>query len=155
MLYTVSEMAKLLDIPPSTIRYYDKEGLIPFVERSASGIRMFKESDYEYLKIINCLKQSGMRLKDIKTFIQMVMKGDETIEQRLQLFQKQKETVEKQIKELQEILNIVNFKCWYYEKAKEAGTTSVPYNMKADEIPEEYREVRTNLRRFQNIDGDR
>jgi len=149
VLYTVGEMAKLLDIPPSTLRYYDKEGLLPFVERSAGGIRMFKESDYEYLKIINCLKQSGMQLKNIKVFIQMVMAGDETIEQRLQLFQKQKESIENQIKELQKTLSIVNFKCWYYEKAKEAGTTSVPYNMEIDEVPEEYREVRKNLQRFQ------
>ena len=56
MMYTVGEMAKLLNIPGSTLRYYDKEGLLPFVERSSGGIRMFQEKDYEWLKVISCLK---------------------------------------------------------------------------------------------------
>ena len=45
MVYTVGEMAKLLGVAASTLRYYDKEGLLPFVERSSGGIRMFRESD--------------------------------------------------------------------------------------------------------------
>ena len=57
MIYTVGEMAKMLDVPASTLRYYDKEGLLPFVERSPGGIRMFRESDYSWLKIISCLKK--------------------------------------------------------------------------------------------------
>ena len=57
MIYTVGEMAKMLDVPASTLRYYDKEGLLPFVERSPGGIRMFQESDYGWLKIISCLKK--------------------------------------------------------------------------------------------------
>ena len=66
MLYTIGEMAKLLDIPASTLRYYDKQGLLPFVERSKSGIRMFQEKDYEWLKLIECLKKSGLTLSEIK-----------------------------------------------------------------------------------------
>ncbi len=146
MLYTIGEMAKLLKIAPSTLRYYDKEGLLPFVERSASGIRMFKEKDYEWLKVIECLKKTSMPLKDIKTFVYMAMKGDETIDRRLELFKKQKTVIENQINEFQNTLAIINFKCWYYEKAKEAGTTSVPYNMNIDEIPEEFRDIREKLR---------
>ncbi|MCI9596743.1 MAG: MerR family transcriptional regulator [Firmicutes bacterium] len=69
MLYTVGEMAKVLGIPASTLRYYDKEGLLPFVERSSGGIRMFTDKDYEWLKVIECLKRSGLSIKDIKTFI--------------------------------------------------------------------------------------
>ncbi len=53
MLYTVGEIAKILGISASTLRYYDKEGLLPFVERSNSGIRMFTDKDYEWLKVIN------------------------------------------------------------------------------------------------------
>ena len=50
MLYTVGETAKIVGVAPSTLRYYDKEGLLPFVERSTGGIRVFKESDFEWLK---------------------------------------------------------------------------------------------------------
>ena len=52
MLYTVGEMAKRIGVAPSTLRYYDKEGLLPFVERSEGGIRVFKETDYEWLQLI-------------------------------------------------------------------------------------------------------
>ncbi len=58
MTYTVGQMAKMLGLAGSTLRYYDKEGLLPFVERSSGGIRMFREKDYEWLQIIECLKKS-------------------------------------------------------------------------------------------------
>ncbi|MBU3178490.1 MerR family DNA-binding transcriptional regulator [Clostridium estertheticum] len=48
MLYTIGEIAKLLDMPTSTLKFYDKEGLLPFVERSSGGMRVFKTSDYEF-----------------------------------------------------------------------------------------------------------
>ena len=93
MVYTVGEIAKMMNVPASTLRYYDKEGLLPFVERSNGGIRMFKESDYEFLQIINCLKKTGMSLSEIKTFIDLVIQGDDSIEERLQLFLNQREKV--------------------------------------------------------------
>lgn len=147
MLYTIGEMAKLLGISASALRYYDQEGLLPFMERSAGGIRMFKESDYEWLKMIECLKQTGMPLKDIKQFIYMSIQGDETISPRLQLIRRQREAVIRQIEQLQNTLDTLNFKVWYYETAQAAGTTSVPRNMTLDEIPEQHRHARKRLRR--------
>lgn len=146
MYYTVGEMAKRLGVAPSTLRYYDQEGVLSFVERSEGGIRVFKESDYEWLQVIGCLKKTGMQLRDIKTFIEMAMQGDQTIEPRLALITKQKESVKAQIAELEETLRTLEFKEWYYNTAKEKGTTSVPRNMTLDELPEEFREVRLKLR---------
>ena len=146
MYYTVGEMAKRLGVAPSTLRYYDQEGSLPFVERSEGGIRVFKESDYEWLQVIGCLKNTGMQLRDIKTFIEMAMQGDQTIEPRLALITKQKESVKAQIAELEETLRTLEFKEWYYNTAKENGTTSVPRNMTLDELLEEFREVRLKLR---------
>ena len=80
MMYTVGEMSKKLGVPPSTLRYYDKMGLLPFVERSSSGIRVFQDADFEWLQIIICLKKTGMQLVDIKRFIEMAIQGDETID---------------------------------------------------------------------------
>lgn len=71
MVYTVGEMAKLLGVAASTLRYYDKEGLLPFVERSSGGIRMFRESDIEWLQVIGCMKKAGMSIKDIRQYIEM------------------------------------------------------------------------------------
>ena len=60
MIYTVGEMAQKLGVPASTLRYYDKEGLLPFVERSSGGIRMFRENDFEWLQVIRCMKKAGI-----------------------------------------------------------------------------------------------
>ncbi len=140
-MYTIGEMAKKLGVAPSTLRYYDKEGLLPFVERSDGGTRIFKGEDFEWLQVIGCLKKTGMSLKDIKNFIYMTMKGDETIEDRLNLFKKQREIVEKQMEELKNTLETVKFKCWYYETAKKSGTTEAIKNMNYENIPDEYKAV--------------
>lgn len=92
-------------------------------------------------------EKTGMSLKDIRKYIYMAMQGDDTIDERLQLFLKQKEAVEKQLAEINETLDIINFKCWYYQTAKEAGSTEVPKNMSLDEIPEQFHAVREKLRR--------
>jgi len=146
MIYTVGEMAKKLGVAPSTLRYYDQEGLLPFVERSSGGVRVFKDSDYEWLQVIGCLKKTGMQLKDIKSFIQMAMQGDATIESRLALIIKQKEAVRAQIAELEETFLTLEFKEWYYETAKSNGSTAIPRSMSLDELPERFREIRLKLR---------
>ena len=139
MVYTVGEMAKRLDIPSSTLRYYDKEGLLPFVERSSGGIRMFQEKDFEWLQIIECLKKAGMSIKDIREYISLALQGDETIDARLQLFKRQRQALEEQMEALQRTMDVLDYKCWYYEIAKKAGTVKVPQSMTLAEIPEQYR----------------
>ena len=100
MVYTVGEMAKMLEVPASTLRYYDKEGLLPFVERSPGGIRMFQEKDFEWLQVIGCLKKAGMPLRDIRVYIELAMQGDETIGERLALFEHQREVQREQMEQL-------------------------------------------------------
>ena len=146
MAYTVGEMAKLLGVPASTLRYYDKEGLLPFVERSSGGIRIFQEKDYEWLKVIGCLKKAGMSLKDIKEYIMLSLQGDHTIGQRLELFHKQKEVLNSQMEELQQTMKVLDYKCWYYETAAKAGSLDFLANMTTDEIPEEFRSVVKKLK---------
>ena len=67
--YSVGEMARRMGIPTSTLRYYDKEGLLPFVERTPGGIRVFGERDYEYLQLIECLKKNTSKVKNIKKYM--------------------------------------------------------------------------------------
>ncbi|MDE6064397.1 MAG: MerR family transcriptional regulator, partial [Lachnospiraceae bacterium] len=112
MFYTVGEMAKKLQIAPSTLRYYDKEGLLPFVERSDSGIRMFQESDFEWLALIECLKKTGMSIKDIKSFVDLCVEGDASIDRRLELIKKQRQAVLGQIEQLKETIKVLDYKCW-------------------------------------------
>lgn len=146
MSYTVGEVAKKLGLSPSTLRYYDKEGLLPFVLRTPGGIRIFNEEDLEWLRMIGCLKKIGMALRDIRRFVEMAMQGDATIEQRLSLISTQKAIVERQIAAWEDTLKILAFKEWYYQKAKEYGTTAVPRAMPLSDLPEEFRAVRLHLR---------
>lgn len=147
MAYTVGEMANIMGVSASTLRYYDKEGLLPFVERTSGGIRMFKEQDYEWMKIIECMKRAGMPIKDIRDYIELALEGDATIHERLQLFQNQKRLVQEQMKSLQHTLDVLDYKCWYYETAESAGTTDVLKNISEDKIPDKYREIRKELSR--------
>lgn len=138
MIYTVGEIAKKLNVAASTLRYYDKEGLLPFVERSSGGIRMFKDEDMSGLRIIECLKKTGMPIKDIKHFMDCCIEGDSTIGERLSIIKSQRDAVILQMKELQEMLDMLNYKCWYYETAKESGTCAVHDDIRIENVPKEY-----------------
>ncbi len=150
MTYTVGEMAKLLEVPASTLRYYDKEGLLPFVARSSGGIRIFQDSDLEWLRVIGCMKKAGMSLKDIRQYIELAMRGDDTIDARLALFRHQRDVLEQQMKELQHTMDMVNYKCWYYETAKASGTVEVPKCMADGEVPEAFQSIRRELKQAPN-----
>lgn len=146
MVYTVGEMAKLLGVAASTLRYYDKEGLLPFVERSSGGIRMFRESDIEWLQVIGCMKKAGMSIKDIRQYIEMALQGDDTIDLRLAMFRHQQEVLEQQMAELQHTMEMVDYKCWYYETAKDEGTLQLLAQRSDEDFPQGYQEVRRWLR---------
>lgn len=139
MNYSIGEMAQKLGISTSTLRYYDKEGLLPFVKRSEGGIRIFKEEDFRWLHLIDCLKKTGLSIKEIKTYIDLSLTGDSTISERLQIMQKHRENVVDHIHQLQRMLYLIDYKCWYYETAQKAGTCKIHENIQEDNIPEEFR----------------
>lgn len=125
MYYTIGEVAERLNLTPYTLRFYDKEGLLPFVERGAGGVRRFKEEDFGWLGIIECLKATGMPIKDIRTFIDWCAAGDSTLEARRAMFYERRRAVEAQMKELQKALETIEHKCRYYDAAVAAGTEAV------------------------------
>lgn len=125
MYYTIAQAAEISGITAHTLRYYDKEGLLPFVERSRSGIRQFKEVDFEWLAVITCLKDTGMPVKQIRQFINWCMEGDRALEQRLNVFVEQKKHVEAQIAALNKYMEKIDYKIWYYQTALAAGTEAI------------------------------
>ena len=134
MNYTISEVADKMNLTPYTLRYYDKEGLLPFVDKGTNGRRIFKESDLEWLMIIECLKSSGMPIKDIKVFIDWCIEGDTTLQERYDMFVKQKQIIEERIAELQKTMSIIDYKCWYYKTSLEAGTEKIHKDIKLGDI---------------------
>lgn len=142
MFYTIGEMAQKLNVAPSTLRYYDKEGLLPFVERSSGGIRMFKDEDMDWLRMLGCLKKAGMPLKEIRTFMDWSRQGDATIDQRLDLIEKQRQSVLDQQKQLEDTLLMLDYKRWYYQTARAAGTCAVHETLPLDQVPERFRPLK-------------
>ena len=123
--YTIKDAARIMNVPASTIRYYDKEGLLPFIDRQESGCRVFSEKNIEALRIIDCLKKTGMSIKEIRQFSQWLEQGDASLRQRYEMFLERRRVVEEQMAKLQEVLNTINYKCWYYETAIAAGTEKI------------------------------
>lgn len=114
-MYTMKEICEITGLGEHTVRYYDRIGLIPLLERTTSGIRKFSENDLEWLKLICCLKKSGMPLERIKEFMQLCLGGQTTCEERKKLLEEHRECIFHQIADLQNSLNIINYKIDNYK----------------------------------------
>lgn len=142
-MYTIGQVSKMFGLPISTLRYYDKEGLFPDMQRT-SGIRKFDEKEIERIRIIECLKKSGMEIKDIKQFMEWCVQGSETYPRRHELFLKQRAAVEAEIERMNQVLDMLKFKCWYYENAIKDGNEDQLKRMSPEDMPEEIRQAYEN-----------
>lgn len=140
MEYSISEVAEKMNVTIPTLRYYDKLGLLQNLKKNKSGNRVFTEEDIETIRVIQYLKKSGMQLTEIKVFMDWCQEGDSSLEKRLNLFKKQKEKVLSEIARLQETLNLIKYKEWYYTKALKDGTEQYVKNMPLEEMPKEVQE---------------
>lgn len=139
-MYTIGQVAEMYSLPVSTLRYYDKEGLFPNLERT-SGIRRFSDRELEALHVIECLKRSGLEIKDIKQFMQWCAQGSSTYEQRHELFLRQRETVEAEMEKLRRVKAMIDFKCWYYETAVADGGEDRIRAMLPDKLPDDIQKL--------------
>ncbi len=139
-MYTIGQVSEMFGLPISTLRYYDKQGLFPGMER-VSGIRKFSDTEIEALRVIECLKKSGLEIKDIKQFMDWCVEGASTYPQRKELFEKQRKTVETEIEHMNKVLDMIKFKCWYYEQAVQDGNEDRVQSMIPDNLPEEIQKV--------------
>ena len=137
MSYSISEIAEMMNVAPSTIRYYDKIGLLPNIKRK-NGIRVFEDEDFEWLRVLNCLKNTNMPLAKIKEYGELVKYGDSSLAERYELIKEQKEKILNEIAKLDYYLKEIEYKEWYYKTAIEAGTVSIHDNrgIKADLEPD-------------------
>ena len=119
-MYTIHEVCEKTGLSAHTLRYYEKEKLLPGVSRSAGGFRQYSEEDIEALGLICCLKNTGMSLQDIARFMALTREGDQTLRERYELLKRHRETVLVRMKEMQAHLDKVTWKVTHYsEKLKE------------------------------------
>lgn len=145
-MYTIGDAADELGMPASTIRFYEKNGLIPNQQRSGGGIRLFDEDGLEWIRFVERLKVSGMPIKEIRDYIELYLQGDSTIEERRRIVYERREAIERQLEELKLARDFIEYKCWFYDVAAESGTCDTPRNMPPDELPDDIRRIKSKCR---------
>lgn len=142
-MYTIGQISEMFGLPISTLRYYDQQGLFPGMKR-VSGIRKFGEAEIEALRVIECLKKSGLEIRDIKQFMDWCAQGASTYSLRRELFVRQKAALEAEIAHMNKVLDMLTFKCWYYEQAMQDGCEDHVKELIPDHLPEEIRQAYGN-----------
>lgn len=120
-MYSIKDVARLCGLSAYTIRFYDKEGLLPFITRNGTGNRQFSESDLDMIRLICCLKNTGMQIKEIKRYINLFMEGDHTVPYRKQMMIDHRASILNQISELQTQMGVIEMKIAFYEAKKSAA----------------------------------
>lgn len=120
--YPIGQVAKKTGLSVHTLRYYEKEGLLPFVRKNSAGLRMYSDNDLGWLDMIECLKGTGMTLKGIKQYIDWFKEGDATLPERLAMFKQQKSELEKQLATLNLNMEKINYKIKLYTEAVKLGS---------------------------------
>ena len=139
-MYTIGQVSEMFHLPISTLRYYDKEGFFPNLERKGN-IRYFSDNELEALRIIECLKQSGLEIKDIKQFFEWVTEGSSSYTKRKELFEHRKAAVKEEIKQLEKTLAMLEFKCWYYDTDIADGNEDRINAMLPDNLPNDVQKL--------------
>ena len=116
MEYTIKEVTKKYNLSASTLRYYEKEGLLPKIKKNQSNQRVYDDDDLSWLDIIMCMRKTGMTIAYIKNYIELCQEGDNTINQRYEIFLKQKEILLLQQQELEKNIETVNYKINLYKE---------------------------------------
>ncbi len=120
--FTIKQFSAETGIPSSTLRYYEKESLIPAVKRGGSGHRIYDEHDLEWIDIICCLKNTDMPLHEMREFVALSMRGDSTLEKRLGIVLEHRKRVTAKIDELKQYLEHLNYKASYLSEACKRGS---------------------------------
>ena len=113
---TLGEIANKANLPASTLRYYEKKGLLK-VDRDKNGRRYYKESDIEWIKFIRRLKETGMLIKDIQHYSELRYVGSITIPERLQILQLHRNYVLEQQLKWTEYLQNLDDKIEFYQQS--------------------------------------
>ena len=134
-LYTVKQVCKKTGLTPHAIRFYDNSGLLPKIARSEGNVRLFSEYDLSWLQVVHCFRSTGMSIADIKHYIDLCLKGEETIEERFQIILQQEKRLKEQIQDLNSQMKILQSKKAHYAEMRE-NKTGDTYNPLLSRIPE-------------------
>lgn len=115
MTLSIQEASEKMGLSSYTLRYYEKEQIIPKISRNSSGHRIYTEDDINWINFINCLKSTGMPISEIKRFMQLYQSGDSSLRARIDMLVSHKNRVIAKIRQCNDYLDKINWKIEYYE----------------------------------------
>ena len=139
-MYTIGQVSEMFHLPISTLRYYDKEGFFPNLERKGN-IRYFSNNELEAIRVIECLKKSGLEIREIKQFFVWVTESSSSYTKRKELFEHRKAAVKDEIKQLEKTLAMLEFKCWYYDTTIADGSEDKIQAMTPQNLPKDIQKL--------------
>lgn len=116
MTLTIQETAEKLGLSSYTLRYYEKEEIIPHITRNTSGHRVYHAEDIDWITFVTCLKSTGMPISEIRRFLQLYQLGDTTIGDRKKLLQAHKKRILAKLSKMNDYLEKINWKIDHYEE---------------------------------------
>lgn len=145
MAYSIGQLSKKFHIAASALRYYEKEGLLPGIKRNKAGIREFGQKEVESLILIDCLKQSGLSIKEISVLVNLIQQGDSTVNECNEFLDGVVANLESQIKHLKHNLKVLRYEQWRYRKAVELGSIRLVNELPNSQIPKKIRKTREKV----------
>ena len=126
MTYSVGEVAKKLNLSIDTLRYYEKEKLLPRIKRDSSGHREFTDSDIEWVFLIKCLRDTDMRISKIRKYVSLLMKGgEESVRERRDLLLEHEAYVKEKIDSYKVLQKLIDKKISFYNEALAPGNKDI------------------------------
>ena len=121
---TITEVSKKYNLSPDTLRYYERIGLIPHVNRNKSGVRDYTEEDCRWVELSKCLRSAGIPIEALIEYCTLTKEGDKTISTRKELLMEQRRALIEKIDDMQRTLERLNYKIGRYEEAEVTGILS-------------------------------
>ena len=118
-MYSAKEAAEMTGLSTSTLRYYEKEQLLPQIARNSQKYRQYTEEDIEWIKMVQCMRTANIPIQSIKKYVSLLIRGGETLEQRFGMVQDHMEDIKNQMSNLQNALNLTQKKLSFYHKLLE------------------------------------
>ena len=113
----IAEVSVRYSITADTLRYYERIGLIPPVNRNESGIRDYNETDVKRVGFIKCMRSAGLPIEALIEYVGLVQEGDKTVEARKEILKEQRELLAARMKEMEKTLDLLDYKISVYENA--------------------------------------
>lgn len=113
---TISEVSKKYGLSADTLRYYEKEGLIPPVHRTEAGLRDYQPEDCNWVEFIKCMRGAGLSIDTLQKYVALFQKGDKTLVARKQLLLDERDRLQAQLNAMQATLKRLNYKIDVYEE---------------------------------------